>query len=367
MTSRQVQLIDILCLPTLLFTLDHKSLYQIITEARHLSLLGQLKTACELDGIWDELPLFMQQQLLSGFHSFEKQKKALAFEHEELKAQLKDILPSWRYIRGSALQFSEVEMFKGRIKNNIDILISENHVDAVLNQLLNHGWRYKNITDYEETFYCRWSNQTTPLIHKERRTELAIHFHLLPKTLRHKLDETPLLHHHTSPITAHPATLLSPEAMVTHQAIMFFNQVNFKYGLRDLYDLHLQFSHFGKQRLFWHNLIQLHQQIGKDNSLFMALGLCHELFALKIPDNMMQFLNQHASHRFIFWLYKERFSEVIRNAFPNYQNSDYRFAVKSLRFRGRLKRMPLYAILPHIIKKEIINLMPHEEDEEIIY
>ncbi len=55
MTSRQVQLIDILYLPTLLLTLDHKSLYQIITEARHLSLLGQLKTACELDGIWDEL------------------------------------------------------------------------------------------------------------------------------------------------------------------------------------------------------------------------------------------------------------------------------------------------------------------------
>ena len=44
---------------------------------------------------------------------------------------------------------------------------------------------------------------------------------------------------------------------------------------------------------------------------------------------------------------------------------NYRFAVKSLRFRGRLKRMPIYAIVPHIIKRNVINLMPHEEDEEI--
>ena len=86
-------------------------------------------------------------------------------------------------------------------------------------KLLNNGWRYKHITDYEETFYCRWSQQTTPLVHKERRTELAIHYHLLPKTLTYKLKEAPLLDHHTSPSIAHPATLLSPEAMVLHQAI----------------------------------------------------------------------------------------------------------------------------------------------------
>lgn len=367
MTSQQVRLIDVLRLPTVLLSLDSKSLYQIITEARYLSLLGQLKNTCERNEIWQDLPLFFQQQLISGFHSYEKQKQLLEFEHQELTKQLHGILPSWRYIRGSALQLSEVEAFSGRVKNNIEILISKSFVDTVLQRLLNNGWRYKHITDYEETFYCRWSQQTTPLVHKERRTELAIHYHLLPKTLTHKLKEAPLLHHHTSPSIAHPATLLSPDAMVLHQAIMLFNQVDFHHGLRDIYDLNLQFQHYGQQRLFWHNLIQLHQQIGKDSSLYLALSLCHELFDLPIPSNMQQFLNQSQYQRAIFWLYKERFTEVFNNAFPKHQNSNYRFAVKSLRFRGRLKRMPIYAIVPHIIKRSVLNLMPHEEDEEIIY
>lgn len=367
MAAPKTLLIDVLRLPVQLLALDDKNLNQIATEARHLSLLGQLKTLCEHHEIWDDLPLFFQQPLISGFHSYEKQRQALLIEHHELHAQLHTILPSWRYLRGSAQQLSGVSLLQGRIKHNIDILVAEHSVDAVVEQLLNNGWRYKYITDYEETFYCRWSNQTTPLIHKARRTELAIHFHLLPKTLQHKLNELPLLHHHVSPPDIPFATLLAPEARVIHQAIMLCNQVHFKHGLRDLYDLYSQCRHFGQHPLFWHNLIQLHQLIGQDNSLHFSLRLCHDVFGLYIPDKVQTFLQQHPLHEFQYWLYKERFTEVISHAFPVHQTANYRFAIKSLRFRGRLKRMPLYAILPHIIKREVLNLMPQEEDEEMIY
>ena len=222
----KILLINVLNNPNILLNVDEKISYQIITEARHLSLLGQLKACCDRAHIEHDLPLHTQQQLLSGFHSYQKQQQQLLLEHQHLTEQLQGVISSWRYLRGSALQFLNNDMFAGRIKNNIDIYVPQQHVANVEKTLLDNGWRYKNIADYEETFYRRWAQQTTPLIHKQRRTELAIHFQLLPKTLINKLNPAPLLHHHLSPPLCEPATLLSPDAMVLHQAIMLFHQID---------------------------------------------------------------------------------------------------------------------------------------------
>lgn len=359
-------LIDVLNNPKILLNIDDRLSYQIITEARHLSLLGQLKARCDRAHIEQDLPLPIQQQLLSGFHSYQKQQQQLLLEHQHLNEQLQGVISSWRYLRGSALQWLDNDMFAGRIKHNIDIYVPQQHVVNVEKALLNNGWRYKNIADYEETFYRRWAQQTTPLIHKQRRTELAIHFQLLPKTLINKLNPMPLLHHHLSPPACKPATLLSPDAMVLHQAIMLFNQIDYHYGLRDIYSLYLQFVYFGQQANFWHNLIQLHQQVGNDNSLYLAVNLCRHLFNLPVPENVLLYFQQHKLSRLSYWLYQQRFIDRFIYQFPLHRNKDYRDAVKSLRFRGRLKQMPIYCIVPHLIKRLIINSIPHD-DEEVIY
>ncbi|PSV99859.1 nucleotidyltransferase family protein [Photobacterium iliopiscarium] len=361
----KILLINVLNNPNILLNVDEKISYQIITEARHLSLLGQLKACCNRAHIEHDLPLHTQQQLLSGFHSYQKQQQQLLLEHQHLTEQLQGVISSWRYLRGSALQFLNNDMFAGRIKNNIDIYVPQQHVANVEKMLLDNGWRYKNIADYEETFYRRWAQQTTPLIHKQRRTELAIHFQLLPKTLINKLDPTPLLHHHLSPPLCEPATLLSPDAMVLHQAIMLFHQIDYHYGLRDIYSLYLQFVYFSKDATFWHNLIQLHQQVGNDNSLYLAVSLCQRLFNLTVPENVLTYFKQQKSHQLSYWLYQQRFIDAFIYQFPLHRNMGYRDAVKSLRFRGRLKQMPIYSIVPHIIKRLIVNSIPHD-DEEVI-
>ncbi|MCP4954524.1 nucleotidyltransferase family protein [Photobacterium aquimaris] len=359
-------LIDVLNNPKILLKVDDKHSYQVITEARHLSLLGQLRARCYQAQIEQDLPLHTQQQLMSGFHSYQKQQQQLLLEHQHLTEQLQGIIGSWRYLRGSALQWLDNDMFAGRVKRNIDIYVPPQHVVNVEKALLNNGWRYKNIADYEETFYRRWAQQTTPLIHKQRRTELAIHFQLLPKTLSNKLNSGPLLHHHLSPVACEPATLLSPDAMVLHQAIMLFNQIDYQYGLRDIYSLYLQFIYFSQQPTFWHNLIQLQQQVGNDNSLYLAVSLCRDLFNLSVPEQALTYFKQQKSHRISYWIYKQRFIDAFVYRFPLHRNAEYRDAVKSLRFRGRLKQMPIYCIVPHIIKRLIINSIPHD-DEEVIY
>lgn len=359
-------LIDVLNNPNLLLNIDNKLSYQVITEARHLSLLGQLKTCCDRAHIEQDLPLNIQQQLISGFYSYQKQQQQLLLEHQHLSEQLHEVISSWRYLRGSALQLLDNDIFAGRIKHNIDIYIPQQHVEKVTTALLNNGWRYKKIADYEETFYRRWAQQTIPLIHKQRRTELAIHFQLLPKTLTNKLNQAPLHHHHLSPQSCAPATLLSPDAMVLHQAIMLFHQIHFHYGLRDIYNLHLQFVYFSQHPTFWHNLIQLHQQVGDDNSLYLALSLCQRLFNLPLPQRVIDYFKHYKVSRLSCWLYRQRFIDVFSHHFPLHHNADYRDAVKSLRFRGRLKQMPIYSIVPHIIKRLIVNSIPHD-DEEVIY
>ncbi|MCD9517578.1 nucleotidyltransferase family protein [Photobacterium phosphoreum] len=362
----ELLLIDVLNNPNRLLNIDDKLSYKIITEARHLSLLGQLKASCDRAHIEQDLPLHTQQQLQSGFHSYQKQQQQLLLEHQYLSKQLHGVINSWRYLRGSALQLLDNNMFAGRIKNNIDIYVPQQHVANVEKKLLNNGWRYKNIADYEETFYRRWAQQTTPLIHKQRRTELAIHFQLLPKTLSNKLNSAPLLHHHLSPSICEPATLLSPDAMVLHQAIMLFNQIDYHYGLRDIYNLYLQFVYFSQHPTFWHHLIQLHQQLGNDNSLYLAVSLCQRLFNLSVPETALAYFRQHKLDRFSYWLYRQHFINAFRHQFPLHHNIGYRDSVKSLRFRGRLKQMPIYCIVPHIIKRLIINNIPHD-DEEVIY
>ncbi|MEF1220799.1 hypothetical protein REH76_24030, partial [Photobacterium damselae] len=90
------------------------------------------------------------------------------------------------------------------------------------------------------------------------------------------------------------------------------------------------------------------------------------LFDLAIPDFVSQYYHQQFKVSVTLNSLETSYIDLFSYAFPPYQDDDYKLAARLLRIRGCIKQMPLYLLLPHIIKRGIWNCLPHESEEELI-
>jgi len=70
----------------------------ILTEARHVNLLGQLQYLCHQHDVFDDLFLHSQQTLLSGQQAHLAQCKQLNDYHNVLTQALTQATSTWSYI-----------------------------------------------------------------------------------------------------------------------------------------------------------------------------------------------------------------------------------------------------------------------------
>jgi len=88
------------------------------------------------------------------------------------------------YLKGSAYHLAGFSEFSGRLMSDIDILVSEATLPKVEKALKETGWLSTHLNDYDQKFYRQWSQEIPPMRHLKRRTELDLHFNILPKTLK---------------------------------------------------------------------------------------------------------------------------------------------------------------------------------------
>ena len=58
--------------------------------------------------------------------------------------------------------------------------------------LLDGGWQYDEVNDYDQRYYRDWMHETPPLIHKNRSMEVDLHHNIVPPVSRIKLDASKL-------------------------------------------------------------------------------------------------------------------------------------------------------------------------------
>lgn len=244
MSNSVTRLADVLIEPSKLTKIPLSSVSEVISEARYHSMLSQLSYICKQRDCWDELPQKLKEHLTASEHAYVNQKAQLQFEAEEFSCLLSPLGINWVYLKGSAYHLADMSEFRGRMMADIDILVSEQDLPLVESTLASNGWVQSHVNDYDDKFYREWSQEIPPLHHFERRTELDLHFNILPKTIQQSPNSEVLVE---NSLTLEPgsqkekgARILSPEAMAIHSSVHLFYESEFHKGFRDLYDLYLQ-------------------------------------------------------------------------------------------------------------------------------
>ncbi|MGF1833449.1 nucleotidyltransferase domain-containing protein [Photobacterium sanguinicancri] len=356
-------LVNVLTSPEKLIHASPRIQAQVIAEARYFNMLAQLKYVCEDANIWYQLPLRVKQHIQSAEYSFKNQKRQLDIEHAAIKEALSELSCSWVYLKGAAYQMLELPVFYGRLMNDIDILVPEDQLKRIETALGDHGWTHKTLTDYDEKFYREWSQEIPPLRHFSRQTELDVHFNILPKRLSQSPASAFLLKQTQRLNSDENAYTLTPAALLLHSAIHLFHESEYHKGIRDLFDIHLLIKHFGTDDAFWSQLVTLQAQLGNTDSTFYALHFSEAIYQTKIPTHIKAHYQQYKPNMLTLLLTEPSFHYVFTSMYPLHHHSGHHRAISTLYLRGHFKRLPIYKLIPHLIKKSLLKLLPEKKEE----
>lgn len=360
------KLVDVLNNPKILIRLSQRELSNVIAEARYFNMLAQLQQKCQQHGIWDSLPKKCQQHLESASVFYLNQQKKLKEEAEEVSRALSPLKVTWVYLKGGAYHLNNMDHFAGRMMNDLDILVEEDALPSVETALHANGWVSSDINNYDEKFYRHLSQEIPPLRHIYRQVELDVHFNILPKTLKDPVDGR-FLFEQSTPLKQHPyQKVLKPHAMLIHSAIHLFYESEYHKGLRDLYDINIFIKHYSKAPSFWDDIIKLHHNIGNQQSVYLALRYCNQIFGTKTPSHIQHYYDEFKPNAAYLRLLDFCFLNLFTAMYPPLRSRYHWFSETVLYLRGHLKRMPLRLLIPHLTKKSLDKLKTKEEVHDLI-
>lgn len=360
------KLIDVLINPPILLNLTLENLSLIIAEARYFNMLSQLKYLCEQHKLLPLLPIQCQKHFDSAWLFYANQSRKLEKEVTEIEKVLKPLAIDWMYLKGCAYHLTGMRCFTGRMMSDIDLLVSEKDLSKVENALKASGFIQKKMTNYDEKFYRNWAQEIPPVKHLFRQVDLDVHFNILPKTIKEALDGK-FLFEQSAAIGIKPyEKALKPHAMLVHSAIHLFHESEYHKGLRDLYDIVLFIKEFGDDEIFWQETMTLQNNIGNQQSLYLALRYCTKIYHLPIPQKVMQHYEKYKPSTLILKLLDFSFISVFTSTYPSHRKFGYRFACYFLYLRGHLKRMPIRLLIPHLTRKSVYKFRAKEESQSFI-
>ncbi|MBV1901253.1 MAG: nucleotidyltransferase family protein, partial [Kordiimonadaceae bacterium] len=93
-------------------------------------------------------------------------------------------------VKGASYVAQGLDAGKGRRVSDIDILLHEDEIMQAEELLKAAGWAFDEATDntYDQNYYRTKMHELPPLRHKTRRTVIDVHFKLLPRTSRTKVQ-----------------------------------------------------------------------------------------------------------------------------------------------------------------------------------
>ncbi|MBV8651910.1 MAG: nucleotidyltransferase family protein, partial [Alphaproteobacteria bacterium] len=217
----------------------------IIPQARGSGLLSRLAEIAQAQGSYAALPERPRRHLHAAELVSAKHRRDVLYELDRIYDVIGSILGTIVLLKGAAYLAADLPPSRGRIFNDIDILVPEEKLGAVEAILQLAGWRAGDIDPYDDSYYRRWMHQIPPLTHAGRQTTIDVHHSIVPRTARIGAVPADRLMQRIRKLPERPGfAVLAPEDMLLHSATHLFNEGEFHRGLRDLSDLDLLLRHF---------------------------------------------------------------------------------------------------------------------------
>ena len=340
---------DALLNPQSVRTLNNTELNQLLSQARNSRLLAALGLRLADSGVLESLPYAASRHWTSGVVIHEKQRRDLHFECEKILEILAPLGEKLVLLKGAAYILGNLPAGRGRLVTDIDIITPVTSLARVEAALKQAGWSGSLMSAYDEHYYRKWGHEIPPLTNRTRGTTLDVHHNILPPTSDAQVDAS-ILWENLLEIKSGVYTL-SHSDIVIHSATHLFHEGEFHHGLRDLWDLDRMLRDFPLHDSdFWHSLVLRAQSLDLTGSLYHALNYSGQVFNTPIPKEVLKSVetpSRRLRKPIMDFLFKRAFTpDPVQSRIPFRD-----IALFALYIRSHYLRMPLYLLLPHLLRK----------------
>jgi hypothetical protein len=322
----------------------------LIRQGRKALLLAKLyKKICQSD-LDDKILPAAKCHLTSANTVANRNRISVPMEVERVRKLLASLGLDLVLLKGAAYATGDLPAADGRTFTDIDILVPEARLDEIEKTFKDDGWIGQHLNKYDQQYYRQWMHEIPALRHFRTGTLVDIHHTILPPTSKYHPDPKKLLE---SAIKVKPGVYtLCPEDMVIHSATHLFHEGEFEHGLRDLVDIHELLLHFGEHEpCFWDKLVPRAIDLDLITPLYYALHYCSIILDTKIPDRVLEQSQAGAPNPLMSRVMDFLFVRALR---PNHPSCDLPFSSMArfmLYIRSHYLRMPLYLLIPHLVRK----------------
>jgi hypothetical protein len=256
-------------------------------------------------------------------------------------------------LKGAAYLMAGLPPAQGRLFTDIDIMLPKARLDEAERLLFGHGWITTHQNAYDQRYYRKWMHELPPLQHIKRRTVLDIHHTILPLTARLRPDPAKFWKHAVGVEGQSSFKVLAPMDMVLHSATHLFHDGELQQGLRDLVDLDSLLRHFSAKPDFWPQLVSRAAELDLDRPLYYALHYTSSLLGTSVPDSILSGSDVDRPGAFMTLIMDRLFRRALAPDHPSCTDRLTGSARWLLYVRSHYLRMPLYLLIPHLVRKSI--------------
>jgi len=322
----------------------------IVRQARKANLLSRTAYLLREKKILASLPDKARGHFISALCVYDANVQAYSWEVGQINSVLSEAGVPCLLLKGVAYIESNLMSMKGRVFSDVDIMVPKDQLKKAERALIKHGWITSDLDPYNQKYYRLWMHEIPPMTHLTRHSNLDIHHSILPPTAKLKPDNNKFWESSIS-LEKNNLYTLSQVDIVLHSATHLFHEGEFDNGLRDLTDLDLLLGEFSIDQNFWVKLLNRAREQGLGRPLFYAMRYSNIFLQTDIPANVLKDIESEAPPKFLVYIMDFLF---LRALLPNHVSCSDQWTGLArwiLYIRSHLLRMPLYLLIPHLLRK----------------
>lgn len=327
----------------------------LVRQARQAGLLARLHDRFVQTDVLDVVPQPARWHFEAAATLAGKQQLALRWEVVQLRAALQGLGCPLVVMKGAAYVMAGQSAARGRLFNDIDILLPKGQLNRAEAALMLAGWHATGLSSYDERYYRRWMHEIPPMQHIHRATVIDVHHAILPETARHFPDPRKLLSRIVAVADMPGVYVLSVEDRILHSATHLFHDGELPHGLRDLTDLDLLLREASAQPGFWTRLLTRADELRLGRPLFYALRYAEHFLDTPVPADFREALRQAGPNAALLELMDAIFSRALAPVHASCDDALSPLARRAAYVRAHWLRMPPHLLIPHLVHKAFIS------------
>jgi hypothetical protein len=341
--------------PQLMQRLDLREWDLLVRQARRANLLASLHSVLEETGWLENVPAEALRHLAWSRAVSEKHREAVRWEVGKIRAALAPTGVPVILLKGAAYVMAGLPSSRGRLFSDVDIIVPKPRIGEVEAALMMGGWIATHHDAYDQRYYRQWMHEIPPMQHMSRMSVIDVHHAILPETAQ--LHPSPAkLQAASVPLAGFDdLRVFCPTDMVLHSAVHLFHDGELEQGLRDLFDLHRLFAHFGETPGFWPALTDRAVELGLQRPLYYALRYADGLLGSPVPVSAMRAAKVGAPPRWLRLLMDALFRRALLPAHESCSDWFSGIARHLLYVRANWLRMPPLMLGRHLFHKAFLS------------